>query len=176
VQQDPRQVFDDLVRFETMLWNQIDATLRRDAGISLGSFNMLAAIAQTPDCRVYDIATALAITVGGASQAVDRLEKAGLCERTANPSDRRSSIVALTVEGRARTMQAGPVFDAELERLLVKPASRDAFDQLGATLAILRRAAATAVSSDPGEANAATTRRTAPQATSRHATRKSGVS
>jgi DNA-binding MarR family transcriptional regulator len=32
----------------------------------------------TPLCRVHDIARAVAITVGGASQAVDRLESAGL--------------------------------------------------------------------------------------------------
>ena len=93
---DLRQVFDDLVRFETILWGAIDARLQEECGIGLASLNAMLVIDATPLCRVHDIARAVAITVGGASQAVDRLESAGLCARRANPSDRRSSIVELT--------------------------------------------------------------------------------
>src|ERR1700685_1696909 len=97
---DLRQVFDDLVRFETMLWGAIDARLQKECGVGLASLNGMLVIDATPLCRVHDIARAVAITVGGASQAVDRLESAGLCARRANPSDRRSSIVGLTPEGK----------------------------------------------------------------------------
>ena len=38
---DPRRVFDDLVRVETVLWNSIDASLLRDCGISLGILNLM---------------------------------------------------------------------------------------------------------------------------------------
>lgn len=93
---DLRQVFDDLVRFETDLWNEIDARLRREADLSLGSFNVMLVVERTDNCRVNEIAAALSITIGGASQAVDRLEKTGLCARRPNPADRRSSIIRLT--------------------------------------------------------------------------------
>ena len=136
-----RQVFDDLVRFETVLWNSVDARLRRECDVSLGSFNLMLIIDQTPQCRVQDIASALAITVGGTSQAVDRLEAAGWCARSANPHDRRSSILELTATGTVLFATAGEVFDTELERLLCAPLSRTAFTQLGSALSTLRRAA-----------------------------------
>lgn len=112
---DLRRVYDDLVRFETDLWNGIDARLQRDCGVSLGSFNTLLVIQATPSCRVYDIASALSITVGGASQAVDRLEARELCVRRPNPADRRSSIVDLTPAGTGTVETTGRIFDQELE-------------------------------------------------------------
>src|SRR4051812_30459433 len=71
-------------------------------------------VERTPACRVNDIAEQLSITIGGASQAGDRLQSRGLCERRANPADRRSSVVALTGAGADALRSAGPVFDAEL--------------------------------------------------------------
>ena len=118
---DLRQVFDDLVRFETIMWGAIDARLQEECGVGLASLNAMLVIDSTPLCRVQDIARAVAITVGGASQAVDRLEAAGLCARRANPSDRRSSIVELTPEGLELLGIAAPVFDRDLDRLLRTP-------------------------------------------------------
>jgi hypothetical protein len=48
-----------------------------------------------PTRRVYDIFAEVAITVGAASKAVDLLEAAGWCACSANPVDRRSSLLAL---------------------------------------------------------------------------------
>ena len=140
---DMRQVFDDLVRFETILWTAADGRLQEECGISLASLNGMLVIDATPLCRVHDIARAIAITVGGASQAVDRLESAGLCARRANPSDRRSSIVELTPEGMELLRIAAPVFDSELDRLLQAPLPGTAFTHLADALSTLRRAAAT---------------------------------
>ena len=139
---DLRRVFDDLIRFETMLWNEVDARLLRDAHASLGNVNLLLVIEATPTCRVQDIAKALAITVGGTSQAVDRLEKAGWCARVPHPSDRRSSIVELTDAGVAVLRQAAPVFDDALERLLGDPLARPALAEFADSLVTLRSNAA----------------------------------
>ena len=137
---DLRQIFDDLVRFETDLWNEIDARLRRECGVPLGSLDVLRVIERTSNCRVNDIAAALSITVGGASQAVDRLEKRGHCARRPHPADRRSSAVALTVAGRAVVHAAVPVFDQELARRLAAPLTDEQLAGLGAALAALRAA------------------------------------
>lgn len=137
-----RQVFDDLVRFETMLWAAVDERLQAECDLSLGSLNALLVIDATPACRVQDIARAVAITVGGASQAVDRLERSGWCARESNPADRRSSIVVLTPAGEALVRRAGPVFDEELERLLSAPLTPRALDVLARTLGTLRGAIA----------------------------------
>ena len=135
-----RQVFDDLVRFETDLWNQIDARLRAECDVDLGTVNVLLVLDRTPSCRVQDVATALSITVGGASQAVDRLERRGYCARSANSADRRSSIVGATSSGRAALRRAGPIFDRELEARLAHPLSAAALGRLADTLSTLRAA------------------------------------
>ena len=140
---DLRQAFDDLVRFETILWNEVDGRLQEECGVGLASLNGMLVIDATPLCRVQDIAQAVAITVGGASQAVDRLESAGLCARRANPSDRRSSIVELTPKGKKLLRIVLPVFDSELDRLLRAPLPGTALTQLADTLSTLRRSAAT---------------------------------
>jgi DNA-binding MarR family transcriptional regulator len=137
---DLRQLFDDLVRFETDLWNEIDATLRRDCGVPLGSVNVMMVIERTDQCRVHDIAAALSITVGGASQAVDRLEKRGHCARRPHPADRRSSTIELTIAGADLLAAAGPVFDQELARRLAAPLPDTALAHLGAALSALRAA------------------------------------
>jgi DNA-binding MarR family transcriptional regulator len=144
---DLRQLFDDLVRFETDLWNEIDARLRRDCGVTLGGLNVMLVVERTPTCRVNDIATALSITVGGASQSVDRLEKLGHCARRPHPADRRSSIVELTAAGQDLVNEAGPVFDRELTTRLVGPLPEAALGQLATALAALR--AATPHTPDP---------------------------
>jgi len=136
----PRQVFDDLVRFETVLWNAVDVRLREESGLPLGSMDVMMVVERTPACRVNDIADALEITVGGTSQAVDRLAAKGLCERRANPADRRSSIVELTAAGRELLGVAKAVFDRELESRLRQPLSGRAFGDLAASLATLREA------------------------------------
>jgi DNA-binding MarR family transcriptional regulator len=129
------------VRFETILWNGIDVRLQRECGVSLGSLNAMLVIASTPSCRVHDIAAAVAITVGGASQAVDRLEAAGQCVRRPNPVDRRSSILELTPTGQELLKRAGEVFDQELEIFLGAPLSERSLGQLATALATLRAAA-----------------------------------
>lgn len=139
---DLRQVFDDLVRFETMLWAAVDDRVHAESGMSLGSLNVMLVIDSTASCRVFDIAQALVITVGGASQAVDRLEKSGWCIRRPHPSDRRSSIVELTPEAQAILSRATAVFDDELDHLLRAPLAASDLGQLAETLHLLRRSIA----------------------------------
>jgi DNA-binding MarR family transcriptional regulator len=143
-----RRMFDDLVRFETMLWNETDARLQREGGMTLGNLNVLLIVEATPACRVQDIAKALAITVGGTSQAVDRLEKAGWCARAPHPSDRRSSIVELTDAGAEAVQRAAPIFDEALEQLLADPLDSAALLQFADSLGSLRRAATHLIDKD----------------------------
>jgi DNA-binding MarR family transcriptional regulator len=136
-----RKVFDDLVRFETMLWAAIDERIQDECGLTLSNLNVMLIIAATPECRVLDIADALAITVGGTSQAVDRLERSGRCIRRAHPTDRRSSIVELTGDGEEALRRAEPIFDDELTRLISTPLSADGLPGLASALDTLRKSA-----------------------------------
>ena len=73
-----------------------------------------------PAARVNDLSAALAITVGAASKLVDRLERNGLAVRSPHPTDRRSSVIALTPTGRSALAAAIPVADAVLLECLAE--------------------------------------------------------
>jgi DNA-binding MarR family transcriptional regulator len=146
---DLKQVFNDLVRFETELWNTLDRRMRGEFGIPMGNFDVMQVIARTPSCRVHDIARELAITVGAASKAADRIEALGHCARRSHPGDRRSSIIELTPAGESLLTAATAVFEAELETRITSPLSPSALAQLGSTLAKLRSAAARPQPSGP---------------------------
>ncbi|WP_319530953.1 MarR family transcriptional regulator [uncultured Cohaesibacter sp.] len=84
------------------------ATLRRSGCNEAGLY------ALTPS-QMYD---ATMISSGGMTNRLDRLEKAGLVERMANPKDRRGTIVALTDKGLALVEQVTERHLANETRLL----------------------------------------------------------
>ena len=55
---------------------------------------------------------------GGMTQILDRLEKAGLVERSADPSDRRRVLVGLTRAGLRTAERANEAYARERERIL----------------------------------------------------------
>lgn len=133
------QVFTDLVRVETRLYNAVNARLHTEVGLSLGQFEFMEIIDRVPGCRVLDIAREVAITVGATSKGVDRLEAAGWCVRSAHPQDRRSSVLALTPEGAALLARTGPLVERELAALTAAlPAGE--LDRAAGALALLRAA------------------------------------
>jgi DNA-binding MarR family transcriptional regulator len=133
-------LFSELVRFQIELWNAVDARLQSEIDVSLGRFEALQVIARTPSCRVFDIADALAITVGGTSKLVDRLAESGHCLRRANPTDRRSSIIEITPAGE-RVLHTGRVaLEDELDQRLGSAATEAELQQLHAMLRNLRAA------------------------------------
>ena len=135
---DSGQWFIDLVRAETRLYDAVDARLRAEHGLTVGQYQILQLIDGIENCRVLDIVRDVAITVGAASKAVDRVEAAGWCRRTANPHDRRSSYLELTAAGRRLFDAATPTFAAETaERLSLLSANERAV--AGRALAALRR-------------------------------------
>lgn len=136
---DLKQLYHDLVRFETELWNAIDASLRAECDTPLTWFEVMQLLARRPGCRVQDIAEEFAITVGGVSKVVDRIEAAGFARRRANPGDRRSSLIELTPAGRSRLADAMSVFERELQ-LRIGLLPERSLIELGATLGRLRAA------------------------------------
>ncbi len=136
---DLTQVFADLVRYETRLYNVLGERIRAEHGLSLGQFEFLRIIGGRPGCRVQDIADEVAITVGATSKGVDRIEAAGWVSRRPNPENRRSSLIELTAAGRQLLDAATPTFEDGLRRWLADPLGGRSFDQLAAGLATLRR-------------------------------------
>ena len=135
----PAALFSDLVRVETRLYNAVDDRLKADLGIGVGRYEILDCISTRDRCRVLDIADAIAMTIGAASKAVDRIHAAGLCTRTIDPADRRSSHLSLTPAGRRVLSRARRVVDDELRRRFDPVLSADEQQLLGAALAGMHR-------------------------------------
>jgi MarR family transcriptional regulator, organic hydroperoxide resistance regulator len=142
--EDLKQLFSDLIRFETELWNAIDERLRAEHDLPLHKFEPMQIIASRPSCRVYDIAGALSLTTGGVSKLVDSIEASGYCKRRPNPADRRSSIIELTPDGRKVLARATKTFERELELRLRSSVAAQTLAQFSASLRALRAACALA--------------------------------
>jgi len=134
-------LFTDLVRLETRLYNVLDVRLKAEHELPLGQFEFLRFIEAHGTTRVFDIAREMAITVGATSKAVDRLESAGRVRRTANPDDRRSSLVALTDEGERVLKAAKPTVEEELRTWVGSVLPAPVLDQLATSLSVLRQRA-----------------------------------
>jgi MarR family transcriptional regulator, organic hydroperoxide resistance regulator len=133
-------LFHQLIRFETELWNAVDARLRAEFDLPLSRLEPMQVIARRSSCRVYDIAEELSITIGGTSKLVDRIEAAGYCVRRANPDDRRSSIIELTAAGRRISAKATKMFEDELRTRIGSAVPGRSLRQFYATLVKLRSA------------------------------------
>lgn len=96
---DVSQLFADLVRCETRLYNALNDALRQAHGIVTSQFEFLRYLRDHPASRVADIAGEFAIGIGATSKGIDRLEGLGWVRRSPNPADRRSSLLDLTDDG-----------------------------------------------------------------------------
>ncbi|MFJ9370764.1 MarR family winged helix-turn-helix transcriptional regulator [Nocardia sp. NPDC101769] len=110
-------MFADLVRCETRLYNALNDHLREQHGIVTSQFESLCFLRDHPGARVADLAREFAAGVGAMSKGVDRLEKQGWVARQPNPSDRRSSLLALTPDGVRLIEAAERTFSQRLAEL-----------------------------------------------------------
>jgi DNA-binding MarR family transcriptional regulator len=136
---DLSDLFSDLVRYETELWNSVDARLRAVHDLPLARFESMQIIDRTPRCRVIDIAGSLSITVGGTSKLVDRIEASGLCRRLPDPTDGRSSFIELTADGKEMLAHATQTYRAALDAAFGPTVSDTSLTSFADTLRQLRQ-------------------------------------
>lgn len=91
-----------VIRTHRLLTDRLGRELEQDVGIPLVFFDVLINVGGAPDGRLTmsRLSNDIALTTGGVTRLVDRMVDAGLVERSACPSDRRSIHVVLTPEGR----------------------------------------------------------------------------
>jgi MarR family transcriptional regulator, multiple antibiotic resistance protein MarR len=133
--------FSDLVRCETRLYNALNDRLRERHGIVTSQFEALRYLRDHPGTRVADLAAEFAIGIGATSKVIDRLEARGWAARQPNPSDRRSSLLTLTDDGRHLVDSAESTFSERLAELIADTpdtppitAAAQAFAQLRSVL------------------------------------------
>ena len=88
----------------------LDGELQREHGLSLGEYEVLVHLSDTPghSLRMTDLAERLKLSPSGITRRVDALVREGLVERRQCPSDRRGSNAVLTEKGVLRLNEAAP--------------------------------------------------------------------
>ena len=93
----------------------------RELGLTPGEVNALAHLRADVPLSVAELQALTGQRPSTLTGVLDRLERRGLIERAANPSDRRSVLVSLTPEGGAHTKRIARAYEdlePELRRLL----------------------------------------------------------
>lgn len=91
----------DAIRMLDLATARYRVTLAADWGVTVTDSVLMSNIALAGGAMTpRDLARRMLISSGTVTTMVDRLESAGLVERTANPADRRSLLVELTDKGR----------------------------------------------------------------------------
>lgn len=126
-----------------------------DQGAVTGqSFEILLRLVRTEGhrLRMSDLAAQTTLTASGLTRAVDRLEREGLVQRVACPSDRRVSYAELTELGESRIGCALPIHLDHLAEVLEGALSPAELDQLAELMRRLRDTLnpAAACASEPG--------------------------
>jgi MarR family 2-MHQ and catechol resistance regulon transcriptional repressor len=116
--------------------------LEAESGLSMQWFDILIRLARSPGgrLRMTDLAAQTTLTASGLTRSVDRLVAAGLVERQACPTDRRSTYAVLSAEGDRRIRKALPVHVRHLEEVFGATFTADELDTLTTLLRRLRDA------------------------------------
>lgn len=84
-----------------LIENEIRSRLRAEFHTTLPRFDMMAQLERVPDgMKMSELSRYMMVTNGNITGITDQLEKDGLVERIKVASDRRSSLIRLTTEGR----------------------------------------------------------------------------
>ena len=110
--------------------------LEESCAMPLAWFEVLLQLRKSPDGRLKmsQVADAIVHSTGGTTRLIDRLEEAGLVERTLCPSDRRAIHVAITDAGNAKLDDALAVHLAYLDERLAGRLSETERQSLSALL------------------------------------------
>lgn len=114
------ETFGLLLEAHVRLVAVLDAELEAGADLSLRWFEVLIRLGRTPGgcLTMGQLAEAVALSTGGATRLIDRIEHAGFIERRGRAEDRRVVDVCLTDAGRRRLDEALPVHLDGLRRHL----------------------------------------------------------
>jgi DNA-binding MarR family transcriptional regulator len=97
-----------LMRAHATLMRQLDQQLRKETGLALADFDVLAQLA-AGELRMTELADRALISRSGMTRRVARLAEEGLVRRANIPADARGVVVALTDAGVGRLTETAPV-------------------------------------------------------------------
>ncbi|GAA2698226.1 MULTISPECIES: MarR family winged helix-turn-helix transcriptional regulator [Actinosynnema] len=112
----------------------LESQLRRDSGLSLFSYLVMAGLSEVPD-RSMPMSELVAFTQGSASRlshTVTQLERQGWVTRAPSPDNGRITLATLTDAGFTKLAEAAPAHVAEVRKLVVDVLGQDELGAMGA--------------------------------------------
>ncbi|GIF37232.1 MarR family winged helix-turn-helix transcriptional regulator [Actinoplanes xinjiangensis] len=122
----------------------VGRALERECGISHLMYEVLLILGRAgdPGLAMSAIGRAQVLTTGGVTRLIDRMEAAGLVERTDDPADRRGRLVRLTPLGERTAVRATELHRGNLRRLLADQLPGEHWERFADDLRVLSRAVA----------------------------------
>lgn len=139
--------WESLLRAHATLIRALDSELQATQGLSVGDYDVLITLANSPGARLRmrELADKVILSRSGITRRVDRLEREGLVCREPAPDDGRSVTAVLTEAGFERLRQASAVHLAGVEERFL---ARYSDGELATIAALLGRVAEVEASCD----------------------------
>jgi DNA-binding MarR family transcriptional regulator len=117
----------------TLLTDTLDRELRQAHGLSLGEYEILVRLSESPGrtLRMAQIAESMQHSRSRVTHTVSRMEKAGLIERCAAEGDRRGVEARMTQKGWELLVEAAPTHVTGVREHFVDLATDEEFATLG---------------------------------------------
>jgi DNA-binding MarR family transcriptional regulator len=117
----------------TLLMDTLDRELRQAHGLSLGEYEVLVRLSESPDrtMRMAQIAESMRHSRSRVTHTVTRMEKAGLIERCAAAGDGRGVEARMTDKGWDLLVKAAPTHVNGVRTHFVDQATEEEFEVLG---------------------------------------------
>src|SRR6516164_11656839 len=110
-------VWLELIRTHTRLWDLVEAQMRRDHGLTMARYDVLAHLDMAGGrLGLSDLAASLLLSPSGLSKLLDRMETSGLVRRDPDPRDARAAFAAITPHGQSLARNARQGHHAFLQR------------------------------------------------------------
>jgi DNA-binding MarR family transcriptional regulator len=122
-----------VVRLMTWLPWSIDQQLRRDCGLGMAEYQVLARLSQAPErtMRMSSLAGLTNSSLSRLSHLFTRLERRGLVRREPDPEDGRFTTAILTEDGFGTLAAAAPGHVAHVRSLIIDVLSAEQLRRLG---------------------------------------------
>ena len=108
---DEKEAWTGLISLVLLLPGRLEAPLQHEAGLTLFEYLVLSHVSEAPGrrLRMSELAFLANGSLSRLSNVVKRFEQRGLVERSPDPDDGRSTLVALTDAGHDVVVAAAPV-------------------------------------------------------------------
>lgn len=133
-----------LIRTHMRLWEQVEAQMRRDAGLTMARYDVLAHLDMSGGrLGLTELASSILLSQSGLSKLLDRMEAAGLARRDPDPRDGRAAFAAITPQGRSLVRKARQSHHEFLRQTFAKALDDDdladlarIMDRIGASIPV----------------------------------------